>query len=298
MPKSKRNMKKLIFLSALCFSASLFSQTLYVPKGTNGIGTSSNGNVGIGTSTPTQNLSIKAARPRLVLTDEAGDAGVIEFHESANQIRLQKWDKSGSDFNKTMMVLDGDNGFVGIGTANPAQILSIQAERPRLVLTDKAGDAGVMEFHESTNQIRLQKWDKSGSDFNKTMMVLDGDNGFVGIGTASPKSKLAVNGKIRATEIVVLSDINVPDYVFEPDYELRSLKETKAYISENKHLPEIPSASEIGENGISLGEMNMKLLKKIEELTLYQIELLERLESVEAVNEQMKKQLQELNNKK
>jgi len=80
----------------------------------------------------------------------------------------------------------------------------------------------------------------------------------------------------------VLANINVPDYVFESDYQLLSLKETKAYITENKHLPEIPSATEIGENGIDLGDMNMRLLKKIEELTLYQIELLERLEQLES----------------
>ncbi|MEP5613738.1 MAG: hypothetical protein ABJP45_15910 [Cyclobacteriaceae bacterium] len=106
-------------------------------------------------------------------------------------------------------------------------------------------------------------------------------NGNVGIGTTNPQSRLAVDGQIRATEVKVLADVSVPDYVFESDYELRTLKETKEYITENKHLPEIPSASEIGENGIDLGDMNMRLLKKIEELTLYQINLLERLEKAE-----------------
>lgn len=120
--------------------------------------------------------------------------------------------------------------------------------------------------------------------------------GHVGIGTVDPQSKLAVNGQIRATEVKVLALIDVPDYVFAEDYELRTLKETKEYITENKHLPEIPSAAEIGENGIDLGDMNMRLLKKIEELTLYQIELMERLESVEETNKKMEKKLQELTN--
>ncbi|MDN5213275.1 hypothetical protein QQ020_14495 [Fulvivirgaceae bacterium BMA12] len=131
----------------------------------------------------------------------------------------------------------------------------------------------------------------SGGDFcinkeNGGDIVLNGAN--VGIGTYSPKSKLAVEGQIRATEVKVLADISVPDYVFEPDYELRTLKETKEYIEENKHLPEIPSAREIGENGIDIGDMNMRLLKKIEELTLYQIELLERLEKAEQEISQLK----------
>ncbi|MEM0942053.1 MAG: helicase associated domain-containing protein [Bacteroidota bacterium] len=84
----------------------------------------------------------------------------------------------------------------------------------------------------------------------------------------------------------------MPDYVFEPDYELRSLQETKEYISEYKHLPEIPSAKEMEANGVDLGDMNMRLLKKIEELTLHQIELLERLEKQqEQINELKKSKL-------
>ncbi|MBV6645195.1 MAG: hypothetical protein KI790_07085 [Cyclobacteriaceae bacterium] len=109
-----------------------------------------------------------------------------------------------------------------------------------------------------------------------------------------------MNGQIRATEVKVLANITVPDYVFESDYELRTLKETKKYITKNKHLPEIPSASEIGENGIDLGDMNMRLLKKIEELTLYQIELLERLEQLESKNmeiEDLKKEIELLKNR-
>lgn len=103
-------------------------------------------------------------------------------------------------------------------------------------------------------------------------------SGNVGIGTTNPLAKLSVNGKIRATEVKVLAEISVPDYVFNPTYELMTLKETKKYIAEYSHLPEIPSADEIGENGIDLGDMNMRLLKKIEELTLHQIALMEKLE--------------------
>ncbi|UGU17987.1 hypothetical protein LS482_08905 [Sinomicrobium kalidii] len=106
-------------------------------------------------------------------------------------------------------------------------------------------------------------------------------NGNVGIGTTNPQSKLAVKGQIRATEVKVLANISVPDYVFEPDYKLHPLKEVQEYIEMYKHLPEIPSAKEIEKEGIDLGNMNMRLLKKIEELTLYQIELLGRLEEME-----------------
>jgi len=99
-------------------------------------------------------------------------------------------------------------------------------------------------------------------------------------------SELIVDGGIRAEEIKV-EIVNGPDYVFEPDYQLRTLQETKKYIAENKHLPEIPSAKEMEANGVDLGIMNMRLLKKIEELTLHQIELLEKVEKLQKKVEEL-----------
>ena len=97
--------------------------------------------------------------------------------------------------------------------------------------------------------------------------------GKVGIGTTAPDEKLTVKGKIHTQEVKVdMAGPLVPDYVFAPDYDLKPLSEVAQYIKENRHLPEIPSAKEIETNGLYLAEMNMKLLKKIEELTLYLME--------------------------
>jgi len=96
-------------------------------------------------------------------------------------------------------------------------------------------------------------------------------NGDVGIGTNTPREKLSVNGKIRAQEIKV-EMANWPDYVFADDYQQQTLPELERYIKVNKHLPEVPSAKEVEQNGVALGEMNKILLKKIEELTLHLIE--------------------------
>ncbi|MEM7298461.1 MAG: hypothetical protein AAF391_09385 [Bacteroidota bacterium] len=96
--------------------------------------------------------------------------------------------------------------------------------------------------------------------------------GKVGIGTTSPTEKLEVNGTIRSKEVKVEAS-GWPDYVFEESYELWTLEETEAFIKENKHLPEIPSAEEIEANGVQLGEMNRLLLQKIEELTLSMIKM-------------------------
>lgn len=95
--------------------------------------------------------------------------------------------------------------------------------------------------------------------------------GNVGIGTDNPLERLSVNGKIRAKEIKVEA-ANWPDYVFHSDYELLSLGEIGHFIKTNGHLPGIPTAAEIESEGVSLGEMNSALLKKIEELTLHLIE--------------------------
>lgn len=98
--------------------------------------------------------------------------------------------------------------------------------------------------------------------------VLAGGN--VGIGTDVPQEKLSVNGNIRAQQVKV-EMANWPDYVFEETYQLPSLKETEAFIKANKHLPGVPKAKEIEEDGLSLGEMNKILMQKVEELTLHLI---------------------------
>jgi len=97
-------------------------------------------------------------------------------------------------------------------------------------------------------------------------------NGNVGIGTTQPDAKLSVKGKIHAEEIKVDLNIPGPDYVFNNDYKLLSLAETDAYIQAHRHLPDVPSALEMKNNGINVSEMQMKLLQKIEELTLHTIQ--------------------------
>jgi len=103
-------------------------------------------------------------------------------------------------------------------------------------------------------------------------LLVENSAGNVGIGTTDPTEKLSVNGNIRAKEIKVEAT-NWPDYVFENDYPITPLNEVEAFVIANKHLPGIPNGDRIAEEGISLGEMNKKLLEKIEELTLYIIDL-------------------------
>jgi len=97
--------------------------------------------------------------------------------------------------------------------------------------------------------------------------TLYGASSNLGIGTTNPQNKLDVNGTIRAKEIIVESDW--ADFVFDDGYELPSLAEVQEHIDEFGHLPGIPKESDVQQHGVSLGEMNARLLQKVEELTIY-----------------------------
>lgn len=124
-------------------------------------------------------------------------------------------------------------------------------------------------------------------------------NGQVGIGTENfGDEKLAVKGKIHATSVVVNTGTeNWPDFVFEKSFNLPSLPELEVFINQHKHLPEIPSAAEVNKNGIDLGDMNAKLLKKIEELTLYLIEMKKDNLNYQTNMETLQEQVDQLNKK-
>ena len=125
-------------------------------------------------------------------------------------------------------------------------------------------------------------------DISKTLL-----KGDVGIGTNEPDAKLSVNGKIHTKEVKVdLEDWS--DFVFEEDYALPTLKEVAQHISEKGHLKDIPSGEEVLEHGILLGEMNAKLLQKIEELTLYTLEQEQKIEQAAQKNRTLEARLAKL----
>jgi hypothetical protein len=171
-------------------------------------------------------------------------------------------------------------GNVGIGTTSPSQQLHINRStganlrlQSSTSIWDVQSDAfsyGTFGFVNYTN----------GPADAATSMIIKSSNGYVGIGTASPDAKLAVKGTIHAEEVKVDLSVPGPDYVFEKDYALMSLEETKAYIEKHKHLPEVPSAKEMETNGVNLSEMNMILLKKVEELTLHAIKQQNEIENL------------------
>lgn len=192
-------------------------------------------------------------------------------------------------------------GNVGIGTTTPGAELSfrsITAGTEPVGITWHSPTPQTYGIHRTSGtwvapnyqQLRVS-WTTGivldpGSAYAKSYVDIVGGglrvtSGNVGIGTVDTKGyKLAVNGNIRAQEIKV-ETANWPDYVFAKDYQLPSLQETEQHIKDKGHLAGIPSAEEVKANGVDLGEMNAKLLKKIEELTLHLIEQNKRIEKLE-----------------
>nr|WP_299167128.1 hypothetical protein [uncultured Allomuricauda sp.] len=175
-----------------------------------------------------------------------------------------------------------NNGNVGIGTSNPQHKLVLNGGAfsigdggsgiPFKIWAGGSGNTNHMRIgtdfgHYGDAVVELYQNYGGGSEQNPGKLVV---NGNLGIGTSNPGTwKLAVKGKIRAEEIKV--ETGWADYVFKEEYDLPTLEEVEKHIKEKGHLINIPSAKEVEENGIQLGEMNKLLLEKIEELTLYTI---------------------------
>lgn len=202
-----------------------------------------------------------------------------------------------------------DNGDVGIGTNNPTSKLEIQSEgahysgegsltikditnRGTMVLEsvlDQPTDfvfknnnrlSWVMSTRGSSDNYALRFFpSQNGNNWTNPVMSLL-TNGNVGIGTSNPDMKLTVKGKIHAEEVKIDLNVPAPDYVFKRDYNLRSIEEVENFIKQYNHLPEIPSAMDFEQNGIMQAEMDMNLLKKIEELTLYTIQQQKEIEEL------------------
>jgi hypothetical protein len=268
------------------------------------------GNVGIGTSAPTAKLEINQVggasgqnqgvkiwagnsqnyfgNTQLSFSYGGGGGGyshsIKTRHSSAtvagNAFDFYVWqpgDAVGGEGSRHVMSLNGGN--VGIGTTLPQAVLHVSngdlllqnptSGYPRLWLKDAGG----------TNTLKLDYNSLVGTGGNlivrssgATAILLNDVGGNVGIGTASPDQKLTVKGTIHTQEVKVDMSVPGPDYVFEKDYDLLSLTELENYINQNKHLPEVPSAKEMEKDGLNLKEMNLILLKKVEELTLHLIE--------------------------
>ncbi len=131
----------------------------------------------------------------------------------------------------------------------------------------------------------------TGGTKDYTMILTDSGN--VGIGTTTPGvHKLAVNGTVRAKEVVV--DTGWSDFVFEEGYFLRPLEEVESHIQEHGHLPDVPSAATVESEGLPMGQAQKIMMQKIEELTLYMIDLKKENAAQQSIIEKQQQEIETL----
>ncbi|MDY8136196.1 shufflon system plasmid conjugative transfer pilus tip adhesin PilV [Aquimarina sp. 2201CG5-10] len=298
----------------------------------------SNGNVGIGTTSPKQKLHVHSINPASFTLLSGTAPGILfsptstasfgvaaiglstssaHYHSSSSSGDFNIRSAGGRDIvigtlassnstNGTERMRIKNNGNVGIGTSNPVYKFQAQgdiyanggwlrASGNNGILFQSHGGGfrmtdgnwirtyGNKNFYHNTGVMRTDGQLQVGPAGNRFIV---NQNGNVGIGTGADTSnyKLAVKGKVLAEELKIRTYANWPDYVFNHNYKLKTLQEVENHINTNGHLPNIPSAKEIKDNGISVGEMNAKLLEKIEELTLYLIKQQKDIESLKKSN--------------
>ncbi|MDD4991607.1 MAG: hypothetical protein PHR83_05165 [Paludibacter sp.] len=262
--------------------------------------------VGIGTTTPVSKLEVASPSGGILSISTNKMNGTtasplrpaIDFlgYANGNKARISATEATSNTYSSilSMFVNDGTNatslvermtilpnGYVGIGTTTPRSKL----------------DIGVPHAYNQNEVIRIgshsdantywglglnYRLDNAGNP-SGYLVGYEGSTSFdalsinlysrrVGIGTSNPDELLTVNGTIHAKEVKVDLTGSLADYVFSPSYKLMPLNQVEQYVKTNSHLPEIPSASEVKEKGMNMGDMQNKLLQKVEELTLYVIE--------------------------
>ena len=250
--KGESTMRKMTFAMIACaLTVALGALAPSHATAQNAVLVAPNGDVGIGTSSPIEKLHVlenvdavtvlRVENPNsgastagaLVTASDIGGLSVIS-HSSSRA--LSRWGHALGGWTE-LLQWGGSNGLI-VGTAS---------SKPLILGT------------------------------NNTHRVHITGAGSVGVGTSAPASLFHVNGgDIRVSGGSFIDDgttLNAPDYVFEPEYDLMPLDELQAFIAQEKHLPNVPSAREVKEQGLNLSQFQMRLLEKVEELTLYTLAL-------------------------
>ena len=242
-----------------------------------------NGNVGIGTNTPSEKLDIKG---NLKITGDLKMSGSDSYiwTNGTGTGYTGIWDQKNR---RVLFYTSEKDGNVGIGTNTPSEKLDIKGN---LKITGDLKMSGSDSYiwTNGTGTGYTGIWDQKN---RRVLFYTSEKDGNVGIGTTNTKGfKLGVNGKVAATEVKVATYSNWADFVFKKDYHLPTLHDVENHIKEKGHLKDIPNAKEVEQNGFFLGEMDAKLLQKIEELTLYTIEQEKKLVIQQKEIEELKEQ--------
>lgn len=225
-------------------------------------------------SAPASNISVPVNTPvnlSATASDADGTISKVEFFHSSTSL-IDQAPQSQSPFNVTWTPTTPGTYVI---TAKATDNNSGTATSGSVTVTVTAASGSA--WHMSGDDITAN--DFIGSKNAQPLVIKTGNtarmyisaNGKIGINTDDPKSHLSVNGEIRALKIKVTQNLWA-DYVFDSNYKLMPLKEVESFIAKNKHLPGVPSATTVQQDGLNVGDNQAVLLQKIEELTLYLIE--------------------------
>ncbi|CAL2088443.1 hypothetical protein [Tenacibaculum sp. 190524A02b] len=293
-----------------------------------------NGNIGIGVTNPDHKLHINLENKNKFKTynygaettvnttggwarsfrlrNENDDKTVTFGAQNGNAFIATNFDISKDAIgykNQRLTVHSNGNVGIGTGTTTPSEKLEVKEGNIRIHGTNTSryirfGEVnyqGAFINYDGTKNLlhigvnNINTADKANDN---NAISIERVNGYVGIGTTDTKGfRLGVKGRVAAEEVKIAKHENWPDFVFENTYNLPSLTEVESHIQTKGHLKNIPSAKEVEKDGFFLGNMDAKLLQKIEELTLYTIQQEKKLTTLQKENEQLKtinKQLLEI----
>jgi len=267
----------------------------------------SSGNIGIGTSTPLSPLNVRTGTDRVLWVRTGSSPSSVwltSINDAANTFVPLKVDGS------TLLLNSNSGGNVGIGTTSPT-LANLDVYGNLGIAIDGNNASSQLSFYDqgvALGSIGKGNYAVTSADYTGISMYSVGTMSFATggqtekmritstgnllIGKTSQTNTgyiLDVNGSARANEVVV--NTTGADFVFDNKYALPKLSEVNTYINVNHHLPEIPSAEQMKKDGLSLGDMNAKLLQKVEELTLYLIDQQKTNQSQQEQINQLKQQL-------
>ncbi|PXX95011.1 hypothetical protein DF185_22805 [Marinifilum breve] len=249
----------------------------------------------------TGNVKIYNYSPKLILQRDTPNGGFIQGVQTKLFDGTDNW-YFGAHQTYSWVVSKGnyqgikftvlENGNVGIGINEPNRKLDIKGG---IKLRDSGVSSWDLGFGANSDPVRFLSIDVVNSALNTDPLELvysRGSGVIIGRRDAADKY-LKVYGNIEAKEMKIVTQIGA-DFVFEDNYQLRSLEEVEDFVKENKHLPDVATAKEMQENGVNQSEMNQKLLQKIEELTLYVIDQNKKTNKLITENEVLKKRIIQL----
>ena len=280
-------------------------------------------NIGIGTGSPSQKLDIRGniALDNYSIISKGGSSvgfGSGGIGNEDDDITVNVANDGEFELNRagvnlfsigSHILLDPTNSKnIGIGTNSPSQKLDIRGNiaLDNYSIISKGGSSvgfGSGGIGNEDDDITVNVANDGEFELNRAgvnlfsvgnYILIDRTNSKnIGIGIENPQNKLSVNGTIWATKMKV-SFTDGADWVFEDEYELLTLEEVEEFVHKNKHLPGIPSAEEFRQNDLNVAEMDNMLLQKIEELTLYMIDMNKRVNELETENQELKEEISRL----